>query len=692
MTRIIHVFSPTERAGSCMSLINGAQSLVCQQLKFKMAAQETTMECSNGSNVTAANQDTGITLHPQVVPLNHETCSVDIIDWSDDNRIAVATKKGVYCLNFLSSADLIDANFKMQRTFLELPAKKAVSGTNLSQEYRHGQVIALENGYRAVRWSPLECGADRKCLLTTLTLDHHLAVHFSQQSQLRWQEILDFSKLESSHKETAKSGKRSHKLFATDMQWSETFCKACDTGDGFELDRHVMLAVATNGSQVVLWEFKCPIVDRTSAVGRQLIEPTSECITCLAWVQEQNNPPGGIAVGHLDGTISIWPTAADTGSTTFLTSPTVLWKEKDLLAVTSMKSRPLENNGSILVASKGPNVMCFEIEKSGDNIALLHTAWTDAIHSMPISGLALSTEHKIYTCCMGSTITVTTIKRNESDLFLEAFPIDTNSSLLKRGYGVALSRNSVFLGCVSGLTDTLNGVVKLQVNFLQLKSQEEVTAALVSPNVGTLAHNKDLVEYWRQKSSSSRSLPPNLKPILYEEPGRHLHLQFFLLKLSIALEKDMGDLANAGTVKDLEDMLVRVTTFLAVRHMQSMFSGVETSIPKSPLMRTIQEWLKKEGHGDPNVPTATSVTEHPAETCRLCQGSIEFDDVRAATCENGHSWERCCLTFAACQVVPYRKCRLCGAAALPKPARGSREVYPELLMRNSCTFCSGDLL
>ncbi|XP_066300469.1 general transcription factor 3C polypeptide 4-like [Branchiostoma lanceolatum] len=654
------------------------------------------MEDSSSSNATAANENTSLSLHPQVIPLDHEACSVDIIDWSDDSRIAVATKKGVYCLSLLSSADHIDKNFKMQKTFIPVSAKtKGGSGANLSEGYRHGQVIATENGYRTVRWSPLECGANGRCLLTTLTLDHRLVLHCLQHNQLQWQEVLDFSALESSPKASAKSDKGSAKLFATDMQWSETFCKTkdCDTGNGFELDRHVMLAVATSSGQVVVWGFKCPIVDHTSAVVQQQIETPSKCITCLAWVQQENNPPGGIAVGHLDGTISIWPIAVDAGSPTFLTTPTVIWKEQDLVAVTSMKSRPLEKSGSILVASKGPYVMCFEIQNSGDNITLLHTAWTDAIHPMPISGLALSAEHKIYTCCMGSTMTVTNIRRNESGLSLEAFPIDTKSSLLKRGYGITRSKNSVFLGCVSGLTDTLNGVVKLQMNFLQLKSQEEVTAALVSPKTGSLAHNIDLVEYVRQRSSSDRSLPPDLQSILYEEPPKtHPHLQFFLLKLSIALEKEKEDLADEGTVKDLEDTLARVTTFLAVKHIQSMFGREETGSSMSPLMRTILEWLKKEGHGNTDLPATTSVTEHLAEICKLCQGPIEFEDVRAATCKNGHSWERCCLTFAACQVVPYRKCKLCGAAALPKTARGSREICPELLMSNSCTFCSGNLL
>ncbi|KAI8492492.1 General transcription factor 3C polypeptide 4 [Branchiostoma belcheri] len=655
------------------------------------------MEDSNSSNVID-NQNTSLSLHPQVIPLDHETCSADIIDWSHDNHIAVATKKGVYCLALLNSADLVDTNFKSQKTFIPLTAKKwskAANGHNLDQGYRHGEVLATENGYRTVRWSPLECSANGRCLLATLTLDHCLVLHCLWHDQLQWQEVLDFSALESSH--AKKSDKKSATLYPTDMQWSETFCrtKADDAtsnpGNGPELDQHVMLAVATRSGLVVVWEFKCPIVDNSSVVSRQEIETPAECITSLAWVQVQNNPPGGIAIGHLDGTVSVWPTAVDAGLLTFLT-PTVLWKEQDLLAVTSIKSQPFGKNVSILVASKGPHVICFEIQKSGDNIALLNTAWTDAVHSMSISGLALSAEHKVYTCCMGSTVTVTNITRNESGLSLEAFPIDTKSSLLKRGYGIAISKNSVFVGCVSGVTDTLNGVVKLQLNFLQLKSQEEVTAALVSPKAGRLAHNKDLVEYVRQRSSSTRSLPPDLQSILYGEPKTHAHLQFFLLKLSIALEKEK-ERDSAGTVmKDLEEKLASVTTFLAVRHIQGMLGGREAGIPVSPLMRAILEWLKREGHGHSDLPVTTPVTKHPAEVCRLCQGPIHFEDIRAATCENGHSWERCCLTFAACQVVPYRKCRLCGAAALPKTGRGSKAVCPELLRSNSCTFCTGDLL
>ncbi|KAJ1134218.1 hypothetical protein NDU88_000673 [Pleurodeles waltl] len=73
------------------------------------------------------------------------------------------------------------------------------------------------------------------------------------------------------------------------------------------------------------------------------------------------------------------------------------------------------------------------------------------------------------------------------------------------------------------------------------------------------------------------------------------------------------------------------------------------------------------------------------EHCSLCKEILPFTDRKQAVCSNGHIWQRCFLTYQACQSLIYRKCLLQDSIA-----RYSIPEDPEWLQRllqDPCTFC-----
>ncbi|KAM4021039.1 LOW QUALITY PROTEIN: general transcription factor 3C polypeptide 4 [Anomaloglossus baeobatrachus] len=73
------------------------------------------------------------------------------------------------------------------------------------------------------------------------------------------------------------------------------------------------------------------------------------------------------------------------------------------------------------------------------------------------------------------------------------------------------------------------------------------------------------------------------------------------------------------------------------------------------------------------------------EYCSLCKEVLPFTDSKKALCPNGHLWQRCSLTYQACQTLEYRRCLLHDSIAR-RPVPEDLEWIKRLL-NGPCTLC-----
>ncbi|BGP17545.1 hypothetical protein JCM10213_004086 [Rhodosporidiobolus nylandii] len=79
------------------------------------------------------------------------------------------------------------------------------------------------------------------------------------------------------------------------------------------------------------------------------------------------------------------------------------------------------------------------------------------------------------------------------------------------------------------------------------------------------------------------------------------------------------------------------------------------------------------------------------ETCPACRASVPLENVRFATCEGGHRWERCSLTLTLVSTVQVRTCTACERKALLQlPGSDGSGVVNEMLKKAACcAYCGG---
>lgn len=78
------------------------------------------------------------------------------------------------------------------------------------------------------------------------------------------------------------------------------------------------------------------------------------------------------------------------------------------------------------------------------------------------------------------------------------------------------------------------------------------------------------------------------------------------------------------------------------------------------------------------------------EYCSLCQKVLPFTDHKQATCENGHMWLRCGLSYRACQTLTFRRCLLQDSIArLPEP---EDPAWIRKMLQGPCVLCDSPMI
>ncbi|XP_077979144.1 general transcription factor 3C polypeptide 4-like [Glandiceps talaboti] len=151
------------------------------------------------------------------VQLSHAICGSEVLCWSPEHKIAVATDRCVYIMDLQCSPQDTSKSFTFAKSVIASPKSRLDFDIDISEDKVLKQIDfqpceALTNlmtdptltpdirsdevstGMKMVKWSPLECDHLGRSVISYLTLDHHLMI-YKHGRGLQWDEVADLSKL-----------------------------------------------------------------------------------------------------------------------------------------------------------------------------------------------------------------------------------------------------------------------------------------------------------------------------------------------------------------------------------------------------------------------------------------------------------------------------------------------------------------
>ncbi|XP_072228272.1 general transcription factor 3C polypeptide 4 isoform X2 [Leuresthes tenuis] len=385
---------------------------------------------------------------------------------------------------------------------------------------------------------------------------------------------------------------------------------------------------------------------------------------------------------------------------------------------------------SLIVASRGCYVFwcLLIISPAGLNVHNSHIA---GLHSLPVVSLAIG-QHDVavYTCSMDGCIKKLIPTFTEGSFILKQEDMLWPENLRgRRIHGIAVSHNGAYVALVStqGMVGSFHPINRTyQVHFVTLKAPETAAALLLKSTTQNLYKMADLLDLVRWHISKNKCIPvwlqEELDQKIQEVDSPYLwRLKLFLVRVlhkslqtphtdfswkptpletkvlvrgeeeeggedDEAVEKQDSDSSRVKQETEesreeqraeLQALITTVETHLMRENMKKVLGVVylntwiaqNTSVPTCGLM----DYLSRDANDRAsevlighirNKMNKQTFPEH----CSLCQAVLPFTDHKQATCENGHVWLRCVLSYQACQTLTFRRCLLLDSIArLPEP-------------------------
>lgn len=395
--------------------------------------------------------------------------------------------------------------------------------------------LGLHKGIKYAAWSPLGCDSSGRCLLSCLTLDHRLTVHYSHRC-LEWNMLIDLTEKysarladrgyarkdnappEANLREFEELQRRYSMQTPLSMDWSSVYTIKQVQWDNTCVDTNiVMLAVLMENGDLVLWKFALPAAADSDVAFYGLIESGVTLPSDLAWWEYEScdRRMSGLIVGSKAGPLRIVPVSL-TGVKGYFTlrHQVVLWRECDGLAVQNMRCVPIDHPSlksrcSLVVASRGSYVFwcLLVISPAGLNV---HNSHVTGLHSLPIVSLAVSRcGTAVYTCSADGGLKKLTPEFTEKTLVFQQEDLMEPDCVLGRGriQGLSVSCNDAYIAFTS--TQGTSGS-NHQVNFVTLKAPEAAAMELLMEPTENLYRAADLLDLVRWQVLRNKFIPARL--------------------------------------------------------------------------------------------------------------------------------------------------------------------------------------
>ncbi|XP_073496758.1 general transcription factor 3C polypeptide 4 isoform X1 [Phyllobates terribilis] len=292
-------------------------------------------------------------------------------------------------------------------------------------------------------------------------------------------------------------------------------------------------------------------------------------------------------------------------------------------------------------------------------------------------------------------------------------------------------------------------IKNFQVNFVALKTFEEAAAQLLESSSQNFFRQMDLTDLVRWKVLKDKIVPQFLMDALDKKmeggPLYFWRFRLFLLRIwyqcfkksssevvwkpspkeskvskaeeveSILAEEQEGQVIQgspsksgrdsaepdggctpADGLQEIQQKIDAVEAHLTREHMKHVLGEVylHTGVTEYTTIPTRGVCAYLMANKDSEDRTAQVLIGHVEkkmnkqtfpEYCSLCKEVLPFTDSKKALCPNGHLWQRCFLTYQACQTLEYRKCLLHDSIAR-HPVPEDLEWIKRLL-KGPCTLC-----
>ncbi|XP_072179263.1 general transcription factor 3C polypeptide 4-like [Diadema setosum] len=371
--------------------------------------------------------------------LVQEAVGIDVLTWSQDNRIAIAAEKSVYVLVQRFTPSLRDELFGLEKEVWDYERhkkpdiginRKIVDALPSDSFTQHRFVLnglidfELNSDPLKVRFSPIS-HYNKRSLLACLTRAHQLVLCMEEDSNgegkplhlmpglYGYVKMRNFSltgKPSSDQKLTLTSDfeecqHRMHQLEITGMEWSEAFsgkplveqhrtdrprAKRARKVDGPPLDniQLYLLAAAMKSGHVVVWKVEYPIQHGDAASVASVIDAGHDWTSALAWHHPlvDTAHPGQsafLASGGQEGRLSIWQILLTVGQEVIVRKLGDAWEEKDQLQIQAMAwvNALCTSDTFVLAAAKGLYIMVFQFGMREGVLEIRHQSHKVSLHT-----------------------------------------------------------------------------------------------------------------------------------------------------------------------------------------------------------------------------------------------------------------------------------------------------------------------
>ncbi|XP_037078475.1 uncharacterized protein LOC119099427 isoform X2 [Pollicipes pollicipes] len=609
-----------------------------------------------------------------------------VVDWSKDNKIAVATQHAVCVYEVkckphekeLTAAGVFakilpekeqNLCFGKDLPFMGICREKMQRITDMFTDT--GLMAVTTNndtfvGFRRALWSPPGMASFDSCLLATLSWDRRLKIYEVQSAKPRLVTVISDQWIQN-HADLAEDvvtltdvRRRTYELSIVDMAWT-----GMSEGENGVARCH--LVTVTRSGHLAVWRVTAGSL-RADLVAQWVLPDPDDRVTCLAWLES-----GALLLGRQSGRLLGYGLSLTDRVTH--TPPWTLLADEDQLPVSCVVAADTGADPPLLLA-KGFAVMALRLTRSGDAATVTGSAFV-RLEGAQVTGMAPLSPG----CAIVSTLynQFWTVRLEEGEpLALRSAPISVLLEPVHYScHALATSPSRVIICTVERVFD--------YYDHLQLREPVRVSFTLLEQPLDQLLNSvlnsrlplrrlTDVLEAARLTMLVDKTPFSLLEgdEALSRQSARHLQSTLFMACSSHPLQKP-GDAAAPDLDRYAELLRVHLLRGHLARALERPGAAA------GPFQKRARAVLAAE-------PAELGGVVDAMPACGICQQGVSALTSLEAMCEAGHRLPVCCQTAALCDTVPYRRCEQCGAFAL-----NDTVAETGLGLGPWCTFCDGRL-
>lgn len=626
------------------------------------------------------------------------------VSWSQDNAIAIIFSKGVYifesqfdpsdCSNSFYHKSAIDNQTEAMKFDVGIDFNILLNKCNLDEQHllMLDHTLNAENPnadqfkcYRSAQWSP--CTQQGYCLLGLLTLDHRLVIYHKNQSQ--WDLLTDLSQITKTSQEHQWNSttlsysnykERVYSLATIDFCWANKITSKDD-----EMTECFLYSGTKNGT-IIFWRFSFDPVFKAQIYYKW--ETNQGQISCMKHFDDY------LIVSTINGVAFIICTDFDTNQSPI---PLFLWPDQDELVINHIEIKRINEHAFDIILLKNNYIIITRVE-SKVSLILKTTKTVIGLHQMPATGICQIAKEKFLITSSDGMLTEMTISNNltitKKEITIEGI---TQKGMI--AFGLASSKNNV-LFCVAQMLsvyhDHLFVKEPIQISIVSNVLYENVISILQEqyalPAKSTLKSIKQFQDYLDcfrfYVVSSQYSIPENLLVLaMNDETKIKSWNDLYILQLTRFLAR-LFESNSQTRIVEIDQIILKDRAHLCEdlilkMYIEKLFHSFKSSTAnltnyQKTSLRNMILWMSIRFSINLKLFNESS----PEEVCPLCSKIIKFKGKTSGTCDNNHTFPRCCNSLLLCDIVnhKYEKCVRCLKSLIIKPS-----IWKQTSI---CTYCN----